>query len=205
MSTCVCVTLYAKWVGKGTIFACNSLLCAVQTAHLPLPSCAGWAHTCSVPHLSSNSHTCSSQHSPPTAWIKPLKTGMGRQQCVDWLGSRGHSSWKAVLHQAPLCLLGAHTLWCTLSQDVAHVESSPVSTPNPLCDSVVRKVTGLTFCLCSGINPILRKWEQILLLMSLWHCIFPQAEMSCLVYGLGEPVEIQGCLDINHFRGIRLC
>lgn len=65
---------------------------------------AKWAHTCIVAHLVSHSHTCSSQHSPPTAWMKPLKTGMGRQQCVDWLGPRGYSSWKAVLHQAPLCL-----------------------------------------------------------------------------------------------------
>lgn len=148
MSTCVCITLYAISVGKGTASACSSLLRVVQTAHLPLPSCTRWAHTCSVAHLFSNSHTCSSQGFPPTAWIKPLKAGMGRQQCVDWLGSRGHSSWKAV-HQALLCLLGTHALWCTLSQHVAHVESSPVSTPNPLCDSVVRRVTSLNFCLCS--------------------------------------------------------
>lgn len=201
---CVYITLYAKSVGKGSTFACNSWLCAVQTAHPPLLSCARWAHTCSVAHLISNSHTCSSQNSPPTAWIKPPKTGMGRQQCADWLGSRSHSSWKAVLHQAPLCLSGTHTLWCMLSQHVAHGESIPVSTPNPLGDSVVRRVTGLTFCLCSGVNPMLRKWEQILLLVSLWDCIFPQVEIVCHTYGLGEPGEIRGCLDINHFRGIRL-
>lgn len=103
---------------------------------------------CVVAHLVSPLHTCSSQHSPPTAWMKPLKTGMGRQQCVDWLGPRGYSSWKAVLHQAPLCLLGTYALWCVLNQHVAHVESIPVSTPNLLCDSVVGKVTGLSFCLC---------------------------------------------------------
>lgn len=56
-----------------------------------------------------------------------------------------------------------------------------------------------------GINPALRKWEQILPFMSLWDCIFPQVKMSCLMYGLEEPGEIQGCLDINHFRKIRLC
>lgn len=78
----LCITLYAKSVGKGTIFACNNWLCAVQRAHLLLLSCARWAPTCAVAHFISNPYMCPSQHAPPTARIKPLKTGLGRQQCV---------------------------------------------------------------------------------------------------------------------------
>lgn len=131
-------------------------------------------HICAL--LSTSRHLCPG--------LSHLKTGVDRQRCGGWLGSRGRSSGRAVLHQTPPCLSGTCTLWRMLSQHMAYVESSPSCTPNPLCDCAVRKKPGLTFsltfCLCSGTNPMPRKWEQILLLMSLWNCMVPQAALPHL-------------------------
>lgn len=153
---------------------------------------SSWGHTLT--------HICvllSTNH--PWPGFKPREDSCG-QEALWWLaGLQG--LFHTVLHLAPLCLSGTRTL----NQLVTHVDSTPVSTPNPLC--AVRKKTGLTFCLCSGTNQMPRKDEQILPLMSLWNYIVPWAELPHLQYGPGKATrcpEVQGCLGVYYCKGIRL-
>lgn len=71
-------------------------------------------------------------------------------------------------------------------------------TPNPLAkgwffvsNSSLHAAPGRTFCLAfclfSGTSPMLRKWEQILLLISLQNCIVPWAEPPHSQYRLAKP------------------